>query len=226
MKTPSAELTSKIESFARRRKGKLYAPIPHPAFAHLSSRHGPERFDMIAPHLGFRNGTVLDIGSRFGYMAHRLEDMGYAVTAVEVSKDDVYFLKEIRDLCERRFEVIHDSVFNLEKLEYDVVFALNIFHHFMKTEKAFGQLDDFLSRLKCRMMIYQAHTPRERQMAGAYRNMTPDEAVQYLSEKLSLPRITEIGSCRKSRKVLNLTIPRILEVGSYRRRRRIFKLSE
>ena len=226
MKTPSAELTRKVESFAKRHKGKLYAPIPHPAFAHLPSRHGPERFDMIAPHLGFRNGTVLDIGSRFGYMAHRLEDMGYSVTAVEVAKEDMYFLREFRDLCERRFEVIHDSVFNLQKLEYDVVFALNIFHHFMKTREAFDRLDDFLGRLKCRMMIYQAHAPHERQMAGAYRNMAPDEAVQYLSEKLSLPRVTEIGSCRKSRKILNITIPRILEVGSYRRRRRIFRLSE
>ena len=226
MKTPSAELISEIETYARQHKGKLYAPIPHPTLAHLPSRHGPERFDMIAPHLGFRNGTVLDIGSRFGYMAHRLEDMGYSVTAVEVAKDDIYFLKEIRDLCERKFEVIHDSVFNLEKLEYDVVFALNIFHHFMKTREAFEQLDDFLGRLKCRMMIYQAHSPHERQMAGAYRNMTPDEAVQYLSEKLFLPRIADIGSCRKSRKILNVTIPRILEVGSYRRRRRIFRLSE
>lgn len=226
MKLPSAELIREIESYARRRKGKLYNPIPHPAFAHLPYRHGPERFDMIAPHLGFRNGTVLDIGSRFGYMAHRLEDMGYSVTAVEVAKDDMYFLTEIRDLCERRFEVIHDSVFNLDKLEYDVVIALNIFHHFMKTRDTFEQLDDFLGRLKCRMLIYQAHYPHERQMAGAWRNMTPDEAVQYLSEKLSLPRITEIGSCRKTRKILNVTIPRILEVGSYRRRRRIFGLCE
>jgi hypothetical protein len=76
------------------------------------------------------------------------------------------------------------------------------------------------------MMIYQAHNPRERQMAGAFRNMTPEEAVQYLSEKLSLPRVTEIGSVRKRRKILNITIPRILEVGSYRRRRRVFRLSE
>ena len=226
MKTPSAELTRKIQHYATRHKGKLYAPIPHPAFAHLPYRHGPERFDMIAPHLGFRNGTVLDIGSRFGYIAHRLEDMGYSVTAVEVAKDDFYFLREIRDLCERRFEVIHGSVFNLEKLAYDVVFALNIFHHFMKTAETFEQLDDFLGRLKCRIMIYQAHSLRERQMAGAWRNMTPDQSVQYLSERLSLPRITEIGSSRKSRKILNVTIPRILEVGSYRRRRRIFKLSE
>jgi len=226
MKTPSAELTSRIENYARRHKGKLYAPIPHPAFAHLPSRHGPERFEMIAPHLGFRNGTVLDIGSRFGYMAHRLEDMGYSVTAVEVSTENVNLLREIRDLCERKFEVIHDSVFNLEMPQYDIVFALNIFHHFMKTRETFEQLDDFLGRLKCRMMIYQAHYAHERQMAGAYRNMTPDEAVQYLSEKLSLPRINEIGSCRKTRKILNVTIPRILEVGSYRRRRRIFRLSE
>lgn len=226
MKTPSAELTRKIENYAKRHKGKLYAPIPHPAFSHLPARHGPERFDMIAPHLGFRNGTVLDIGSRFGYMAHRLEDMGYSVTAVEVSKEDIYFLREIRDLCERKFEVIHDSVFNLDKLQYDIVFALNIFHHFMKTKEAFEQLDDFLGRLTCRMMIYQAHHPLEWQMSGAYRNMTPDETVQYLSEKLSLPRVTEIGSCRKSRKIFNVTVPRILEVGSYRRRRRIFSLSE
>lgn len=226
MRTPSAKLTSRIERYAKRHKGRLYAPIPHPAFAHLPFRHGSERFDMIAPHLKFRNGTVLDIGSLFGYMAHRLEDMGYSVTAVEVAKDHVYFLRQIRDLCGRNFEVIHDSVFNLEKLEYDIVFALNIFHHFMKTRETFDQLDEFLGRLKCRMIIYQVHNPHERQMAGAYRNMNPDEAVQYLSEKLSLPRITEIGKSRKRRKFLNVTIPRILEFGSNRRRRRIFMLSE
>lgn len=226
MKAPSEELIRKIHKHASRNKGKLYAPIAHPAFSSIPSKHGAERFDLIAPHLDFRNGTALDIGSNFGYMAHQLEDLGYKVTAVEQSDKKAYFLKEIRDLCERKFDVVHDSVFNLENPEYDVVLALNVFHHFMKTKDAFEQLEAFLGRLKCRMMVYQAHEPSEPQMAGAYRNMAPEEATRFLSERLCLPRMVEIGHYRKQRRVFNVTVPRLFEFGSYRIRRRIFKLAE
>jgi cyclopropane fatty-acyl-phospholipid synthase-like methyltransferase len=226
MKAPSAELSRNIQDYVSRHRGKLYAPIPHPALSHIRYKHGPERFDLIAPHLEFKNGTVLDIGSRFGYMAHRLEELGYKVTAVERSRVDVYFMLEIHDLCARKFNVVHDTIFNVTELEYDIVFALNIFHHFMKTKETFEQLDAFLRRLKCRMMIYQAHDPSEPQMDGAYRNMTPEQATRFLSERLSLPGIVEIGSYRRSRKILNFTVPRIVEFGSYRKTRRIFKLNE
>ena len=226
MNAPSAELTSKIRDYVRRHRGKLYAPIPHPAFSHIPSKHGTERFDLIAPHLDFQNGTVLDIGSRFGYIALRLEEMGYRVTAVDRSQENVYFMRNIRDLCGARFEVIHDSIFNLAAVEFDIVIALNIFHHFMKTKDGFEQLDAFLRRLKCRMMIYQAHNPAEPQMQGAFRNLDPQEAARFISARLSLPRIDEIGSDRKRHKLFNLTIPRMFEIGSYRRRRKIFKLSE
>ena len=226
MKAPSAELSRRLNNYVRRSNGKLYAPVPHPAFADIPAKHGPKRFDLIAPHLEFKNGTVLDIGSNFGYMAHRLEELGYRVTAVEQSPGKAYFLRELRDLCERRFEVVQDSVFNLEKPNYDIVFALNIFHHFMKTRESFEQLEQFLASLKCRMMIYQAHNHDEPQMAGAYNNLRPDEAARFISERLSLPRIEEIGSYRKERKLFNVTVPRLLEVYSYRTRRQIFKLSK
>ena len=226
MKAPSAELTSRVRDYVSWHRGKLYAPIPHPAFSHIPSKYGPERFDLIAPHLDFQNGTVLDIGSRFGYIALRLDELGYKVTAVDQSRENAYFMRSIRDLCGCSFEVVHDSIFNLAAVEFDIVIALNIFHHFMKTKDGFEQLDAFLRRLKCRMLIYQAHNPAERQMDGAFSNLAPEEAARFLSERLSLPRITEIGSYRKSRKFLNITIPRMFETGSYRRRRKIFKLSE
>ena len=226
MKAPSAELTDKIQDYVRRHRGRLYAPILHPTFSHIPYKHGPERFDLIAPHLEFKNGTVLDMGSHFGYLAHRLEELGYSVTVVEKSPTCVYFMTEIRDLCDREFDVVQDSIFNVSNLQYDIVTAMNIFHHFMKTKDMFEKLEEFLRRLKCRMMIYQAHDPAEPQMDGAYRNMAPKEAAHFLSERLSLPRIVEIGSDRKRRKMFNLTIPRIVETGSYRRRRKIFKLSE
>jgi len=226
MKAPSAELTGKIQDYVRRHRGKLYAPILHPTFSHIPYKHGPERFDLIAPHLAFKNGTVLDIGGHFGYFAHRLEELGYKITVVEKSLTCVYFMTEIRNLCDRNFEVVHDSIFNISAVQYDIVIAMNIFHHFMKTRDSFEKLDAFLRRLKCRMMIYQAHDPTESQMRSAYCNMDPEEAARFLAERLHLPRIVEIGSDRKRRKMFNLTIPRMLEAGSYRRRRKIFKLSE
>ena len=226
MKAPSAELSRRLNNYVRKSNGKLYAPIPHPAFANIPAKYGPKRFDLISPHLRFNNGTVLDIGSNFGYVAHRLEELGYRVTAVEKSPGKAYFLRELRDLCDRKFEVVNDSVFNLQKPDYDIVFALNIFHHFMKSQKSFEQLEQFLGTLKCRMMIYQAHDPDEPQMAGAYRNMKPDEAARFISERLSLPRIEEIGNYRKKRTIFNFIIPRLLELRSYRRQRRIFKLSD
>lgn len=225
MKTPSAELTSKIHEYASRNRGKVINPIPHPAFSSIRYKSGPERFDLIAPHLEYPNGTVLDIGSNWGYMAHRLEELGYKVTAVEHSATSAYFLREIRDVCDRKFKVIHDSIFNLTKLDYDIVLALNVFHHFMKTKEAFEQFEDLLARLNCRMLIFQAHHPSESQMAGAYRNMAPEQAAQFLSNRLSLPRVVEIGSYRKIASYKKM-LRTILRTGSFPPNRRLFKLSE
>jgi hypothetical protein len=100
--------------------------------------------------------------------------------------------------------VVHDSVFNLVQPNFDIVFALNIFHHFMKTREALEQLDDFLRRLKCRMMIYQAHHPSDIIMTGAYRNMTPEEATSFIAERLSLSRVEEIGTYKR-RRIFKLT---------------------
>jgi hypothetical protein len=74
----------------------------------------------------------------------------------------------------------------------------------MKARETLEQLEAFLKRLKCRMMIYQAHNPSDIIMAGAYRNMTPDEATKFISETLFLPRIEEIGTYRR-RKLFKLT---------------------
>lgn len=224
MKTPSAELIKSIHDHVSRNRGKLYTPIPHPTFADIPYRWGPERFDLIAPHLEYENGTVLDIGSNWGYMAHRLEERGYEVTAVERSLASVYFMREIRDLCGRKFEVVHDSIFNLSHLDYDIVLALNVFHHFMKTEEGFGQLETLLGRLKCRTLIYQAHDPREAQMSGAFCNMMPEEAAQYLSEKLSLPRIVKIGRYRKMS--FRKRMKNFIKMQFHPKSRIIFKIAE
>jgi 2-polyprenyl-3-methyl-5-hydroxy-6-metoxy-1,4-benzoquinol methylase len=192
-KAPSAELTKKINEYVQD-KGALYAPITHPAFSSLPCRWTTERFDLIKPHLDFKGGTALDIGTHWGYMAHRLEEMGYKVTANEHSPKHIYFLTELRDISGRDFKIVPGSVFDMKESDFDVVLALNIFHHFLKTDERFEAFQKFLARLNCRMMIYQSHRTKERpklDTAGHY--MESDEMAKFLADRLRLKKVEKIG---------------------------------
>jgi 2-polyprenyl-3-methyl-5-hydroxy-6-metoxy-1,4-benzoquinol methylase len=185
MKEPTVSLKERVNEFVTL-KSKLYHPIPHPAFMHLPVAHGPERFDMIVPHLKFRGGSALDIGANWGYIAHRLEGLGYKVTAVESGAKAFRFMSDIRDLCDDKFEAINKSIFDLEDVTFDVIVALNIFHHFLKTKDKFREFESLLSRMKCRQMIYQAHAPGEKQMVDAFSPMTSEELAHFIADRIGL----------------------------------------
>jgi len=192
-RAPSRELSDKVEQYVMD-KGHLYAPVDHPAFVKLPSKWGPDRFDLFAPQLEFKGGTALDIGSHWGYMAQRLEKMGYKVTACEHSPKHVYFLRELRDLSDYHFDVIAGDIFDMQKPDFDVMIALNIFHHFLKTEERFQRFTSFLERSRCGMMIYQSHRSAEKpklDMAGHY--MEPLEMAKFIADKLRLRQVEHIG---------------------------------
>lgn len=202
---PSPELLRKVQEYVVER-GTIYAPIAHPAFAGFPSRWSPNRFEQIAAHIDPGPGTALDIGSHWGHVAHMLEDMGYTVTACESSPRHLYFLKEIRDLCGKTFEIYPGSIFDLPNPDYDLVMALNIFHHFLKREDRFQQFDAFLDRLKCRTMIYQAHRlkdDRDTMEAGGHYMEAPEMA-QYIADKLHLPKVEQVGD-ENGRKIYKLS---------------------
>lgn len=193
LRAPSRELADKVEKYVMD-KGHLYAPVDHPAFVKLPSKWGPDRFDLFAPHLEYKGGTALDIGSHWGYMAQRLEMLGYKVTACEHSPKHVYFLRELRDLSEYHFDVIAGDIFDMQKPDFDVMIALNIFHHFLKTEERFQRFTSFLERSRCGMMIYQSHRSAEKpklDMAGHY--MEPLDMAKFIADRLRLPKVEPIG---------------------------------
>lgn len=199
--TAQQALRTKVEAWIAER-GTLYAPIPHPAFSDLPCRFGPERFEMIAPHL--RGRSVLDIGSHWGYMSHRLEDAGYEVTACEHGRGNLSFLNDIRDLCGKRFTVQARSVFRLPEPDFDIVFALNVFHQYLKKSSKFAALNAFLARLKCRQMIYQGHQENESLMKNAEVKMTAPQMAEHLARALGLPQVVSLGTFR-NREIFSLT---------------------
>ena len=109
-----------------------------------------------------KGGTLLDIGANWGYFCHRFEDAGFQCYAVEASFREYYFLDKLRVAENRSFAAIHASIFEFwEKSEFDVVVALSIFHHFLKTENEYEKLVSFLRRLRTRVLFFEPHLADE-----------------------------------------------------------------
>lgn len=187
-----------VLEYADRRGGKIYSPICHPEFSDIPWQHGPERFEIIKPFIDSNAQTALDIGSHWGYFAHRLEELGLKVVAAENMKEYLKFLYRFRDLYDDEFEVWPDSIFDMgNEIRFDVVLGLNIFHHFLKKESDFLKFQDLLQRLNCKQLFVQFHDPKEGQMDGAYRNFNAEEFCDFLINHSRLSDAQRIGGTGK-----------------------------
>ncbi len=190
-----------------KKKKKLYSAIPHPDFAHLPAGRHDERWHMIKPHLDPNGGTAIDLGAHFATFSHWLEDAGYQVTAVEYSELYAEVARQVRDLWGKKFEVFEGSIFDLPALKYDVVLALNIFHHFLKKKATYEAFEALLDRMDVQTMFFESHSYDEHQMKKAVVNMKPDEFAQFIGERTGLTNIEVIGVERGVRPLFKLSRP-------------------
>jgi len=174
--------------------GKLYQPITHPDLADIPSLYGHERFQLLRENLPVRSGDLLDIGAHWGYFCHRFEEEGFDCYAVESDARARYFLEKLKRAENRKFKIIYGSIFDYhDKSDFTVVLALNIFHHFLKSEETYHRLVDLLRRLDMRVMFFQTEAPDSVQMKDAYRNFSFDEFVDFILENSCLGDATCIG---------------------------------
>lgn len=197
---------AQILDYAQRYGGKVYQPITHPDLSDIPALHGDTRFRLIKSSMPVKGGALLDIGAHWGYFCHRFECEGFHCYAVEKSSQDFYFLNRLRIAENRRFTAVHADIFEFwEKNEFDVVLALNIFHHFLKTADEYEKLVQFLRRLRIRVMFFEAHLPDEAQMQGAYRNFNNEEFVRFVAQSTGLTQWECIGYGEGGRPIYELT---------------------
>jgi len=109
----------------------------------------------------------------------------------------LYFLKKIKESMERNFIVLDMNILKSNiKFEIDVVLALNIFHHFLKTELKYNDWISLLKRIKAKEMYFQAHNPLEKPMKSAYKNYTPNEFVECIIENSCFNKFKRISKLR------------------------------
>ena len=173
--------------------GELYQPLIHPDLRFKSS-YTDERFLIIKESLTTREGTLLDIGANLAYFCHKFEEMGFNCYAVEIRPSNVHYMKKLRTIEGKKFKIINKSIFDLEeKLDYDVVLALNIFHHFLREKELYHKLIELLGRLDVGTMYFQPHDPSEEIMRNAYINYDNEQFVRFIVKNSCLNKFKLIN---------------------------------
>lgn len=191
--------------------GVLYQRPAHPDLQDIPAEHScNDRLELLLPHLTVRSGRLLDIGCNLGFFCNGFEQQGLECTGIEYFPDIAYAATRIAASEERRYRIVHGNILDPKLHQavftqpFDVVLALNIFHHFLKTKEEHTLLIEMLQKLRPQQMFFEAHRADEPQMVGAYANMEAEDFAAFVAKHAGLSRIEYVGTMQADRKVFVL----------------------
>jgi hypothetical protein len=193
------------------RDGVLYQSPLHPDLREIPAQHSCEdRLRILHPHLRATSGRLLDIGCNLGFFCNAFEQAGLECIGIEYETDIAYAASRIALAEGRRYQVINGNVLDARihdrilQRPVDVVLALNIFHHFMKTKADHDRLIVLLRKLQPRQLFFEPHRPDEVPMQDAYANPDPEEFVAFVQRHAGLTHAEHIGMAPDGRKIFSL----------------------
>lgn len=202
----------KIKSRTKSTKipGCLYQPLLHPDLQDIPSFHTCEdRFTAIKNDLTLHRGTLLDLGANLGYFSFKFENMGFQCVAVESDEKDVEVIDKLAKQknielvqCDMLDERIMDK---LNHYHFDIVLALNIFHHFIKTKDKHEALKKLLEKLNIGIMYFEPHSKGENQMKNSYLDYSEEEFIQFIFSHTKLKSSEKIYQANDGRNIYRLS---------------------
>lgn len=190
------EFVNEILDYVRKHNNKVYTPLLHPDLEHIPSNYDQTRFELIRDNLGRKKGRLLDIGGHWGYFCAKFEEVGFDCYCVEKSVVNLHFLKRLKDIYRKDFKIIEGSIFSVfselpEK--FDVILALSVFHHFLKSREVFNKLKNLLKQLHSKEMFIEAYNFDEDQLKNAYKRFTLNQFVDFILEYSNFSEFERIG---------------------------------
>ena len=176
---------------AAARGGRLPEPIDHPDLAELPSERKEDWERALTKALGGNDNSgrrLLDVGAGWGWRCRRLEDDGFACTAIEKDARSVRFAEAIRIATERSFTVWEGDFRSFPAPQQaEVVLAPGAFRGQLEGGEADRGLREFLGRLDAEVMLVGLDSQAEAEiMAGA----TTMRSVEPLREAPGLYKLT------------------------------------
>ena len=174
--TQWAHFKRQCEDYAKRRGG-LYAQLPHPDLESIPYNWTNERAELIAKNSNYPGGTLIDIGSHWGTTSYILAQYGFKVTAIERSKNHFNKLTKLSQLPGKSFNRIRED-FTLLDFDIDTCVMLNIAHHFIIDKQKKESFRRFLLANDFKEVFYQAHKTDDKW--SPY--MKPEEMLSFIME--------------------------------------------
>jgi len=150
-----------------------------------------DRFDIFSEHLpsATKGSKSLDIWWNIWFFTRELEKKWFQGYIIEHESFYLEILKAFKKSLWYSYEIIAEDMFNwsgITKHKFDIVLALSIFHHFIKTEDFHKKLVKLLNNLDTKMIIFEAHDQNEQQMHWAFKNYSPKEFVEFIMKETGL----------------------------------------
>lgn len=182
------------------KRGVLYQAPMHFDLADIPYEHAcTDRWEVIKSNLDEVTGVrALDIGSNLGFFCHQLEECGYSCIGVEYVPTIAWAAQKIACAENRKLAIVTGDILSEETqrkiapLDFSVVIALNIFHHFIKTKDGYEKLRQFMNHIRIGTMFFESHHEDEPQMQGVFSNPTQNEFVKLIKEWGGFERVEPI----------------------------------
>ena len=175
--------------------GQTYQIPTHPDFEELQTMWTDKRYDIIKKNKFSDSKTLADIGSLFGNICYKGELDGLECTAIENDKTFLYVMKKTHHGL--NFRIFEDSFLNLDQRNFDIIVALNIFHHFLKNENDYQKLIFFLKSITFREIFIQFHETDEKQMTQSYKNYNNTEFLEFILKTTNKNNFEYVGEERQ-----------------------------
>jgi hypothetical protein len=193
------EFRATIDKYRESRRGRVYQLIDHPDLINLPAYHGSARFEILRDALEGHDAAgkrLLDIGTHWGYMPQQMERLGFVCTGVEHNGTCIQIAEDIRVATEGNYTIWGGSIFDFPHAEdQNVILALNVFNHFIKTEALHAKLVGFLNRLSADIILFEPHVADQpgKMPPGVYRNYQPEEFTEFVAEQAGMSEYTYLG---------------------------------
>ena len=178
--------------------------MDHPLFEMAKHHRGDDRQKIFNSYFPVNlNKSVLDIGANMGLISHYFLAKEASVTSVESNFLFAHIMKT-RLSAFSKHKVLSDSIFNLKNYNYDIIIALSIFHHFLRTETLYLKFQKLLRDLKCETMLFEPHSTKNG-FEGAYIDFSEEEFCSFIVENSCLNHFEKIAVTERGRPIYVLT---------------------
>jgi len=190
------DFANKLRRYIKKSGGTSRYPILHPDLQDITFKYDHSTFSTIIQNLPLNRGKLLNIsaGLDFGYFSHRFEDQGFECTESNLFENELQFVEKLRNAGRKRFEITPGSILDTPpERKFEVVLAIDVFHHFLKTEFLFAGFIRFLKSLKTKYLVFRHNIGQDMHTERAFKHFKPSEFVNIISENTALKRYEVIA---------------------------------